>query len=130
MPTNVRSWVDLDLDFIAHPVTKDVVKKFDEDAIKRSVRNLLLLNFYEKPFHPEVGSGITGLLFEPLSLITASVIRNAITETIINFEPRVNIDELTVTPEEDKNGFNVQLRFFIVNFTSPIELEIFLEKAR
>lgn len=130
MTINARTWIDLDLDFKPHPVTGDVVKKFNDDAIKRAVKNLLTIDFYEKPFHPEIGSGLRSLLFEPLTLMTASVIRNAIQETLLNFEPRVNIETLNVVPVEERNGFDVELRFFVVNLTTPITLEIFLEKIR
>jgi len=91
LSTNVRSWSDLNLDFIAHPVSKDIVLKTDVEAIKRSVRNLIMTNRYERPFHPEIGSGVRGVLFELISPTTAVILQSEIRQVITNFEPRVDL---------------------------------------
>ena len=130
MTRSVRTYSDLDLDFIVHPVTKDISKKFNDDAIRRSVRNLLLMVPYDKKFHPEIASSVTNLLFEPLTGLTATLVKNAIVNTLENFEPRVTISSIIVSPELDKNGFNVSLVVRIVNQIETVSINIFLEKLR
>ena len=103
-------YADLDLDFLMHPTTKDVSKKTGEDAIKRSVRNLVLTNFCERPFRSFIGSNVRGLLFENATPMTAVFLQDAIREVINNFEPRVLLSEVTVNFDYDNNGFNVMLR--------------------
>ena len=85
LSTNTRTWSDLDLDFTMHPVTKDVSIKRNVEAIKRSVRNLIMTNPFERPFHPEIGSGITGLLFDLVSPTTAAVLQSEIRQVLNNF---------------------------------------------
>lgn len=129
--TNIaREYKDLDLNFTIHPVKKDINKFTGEMAIINSVKNLVLTNFYEKPFHPEIGSNVRRLLFENLDIITANAIESEIRQTIRNYEPRVSIDVLNVTADFDNNGFNVSMRFFIVNRTEPITITFFLERVR
>lgn len=123
-------YTDLDLDFIAHPTTSDVVKKTGDEAIKRSVRNLVLTNFYERPFQSFIGSNVRELLFENVTLFTASLIKDAITSTINNFERRVSLQDVIVTPDPDNNGFNVQLQYVILNRQLPIITSMFLERVR
>ena len=82
LSTANRVWTDLDLDFTKHPITDDISKKRGVEAIKRSVRNLLLTNKYERPFNPDLGSGIMGLLFELVSPTTANVLELAIKEVL------------------------------------------------
>lgn len=129
--TNIaREYKDLDLNFTIHPVKKDINKFTGEMAIINSVKNLVLTNFYEKPFHPEIGSNVRRLLFENLDIITANAIESEIRQTIRNYEPRVSIDVLNVTADFDNNGFNVSMRFFVVNRTEPITITFFLERVR
>lgn len=126
---------DLDLDFIPHPATGDVVKKFGEDAIKRSVRNLVLTNFYERPFRPYIGSNAQKLLFDNINPLTATFLKNSIIETIVNFEPRVRLLEddnrgVIVTVDPDNNGYNVQISYIIINRLEPAVINLFLERIR
>lgn len=121
---------DLDLDFIAHPTTGDIVRKTGDDAIKRSVRNLILTNFYDRPFRPYIGSNTQKLLFELISPITANLLKDAIFEVINNYEPRVRISELVVDPDEDNNGYNVSIRYEILNRGEPALISLFLERIR
>lgn len=121
---------DLDLDFIAHPTTKDVVVKTGADAIKRSVRNLILSNFYEKPFRPGIGSNAAKLLFDNISPLVANFLENAITEVIQNYEPRVQILKVTIEPDYDNNGYTARLDFIILNRNEPLTTTIFLERVR
>jgi len=127
---------DLDLDFIMHPTTKDVVKKTGVDAIKRSVRNLILTNFYDRPFRSYIGSNAQKLLFDNINMFTATFLRDAIEDTITSFEPRVLLDvstadkgiEISVNP--DNNGYNVKITFIIVNTGTPATINLFLERLR
>lgn len=121
---------DLDLDFIAHPTTGDVVKKVGVDAIKRSVRNLILTNFYDKPFRPYIGSNAQKLLFELATPITANLLKDAILEVIKNYEPRIRVIQLDVQFNYDNNGYNVSLQFEIINRSEPAIISIFLERIR
>lgn len=126
---------DLDLDFIPHPTTKDVVKKVGVDAIKRSIRNLILTNFYDRPFRHNIGSNAQKLLFENMNPLTETFLRNAIYETIVNFEPRVSLmnnenQGIDVSVDYDNNGYNVRLTFMIINRAEPVSINIFLERLR
>jgi phage baseplate assembly protein W len=130
LSTNTRKWADLDLDFTAHPVTKDIVLKKDVEAVKRSVRNLILTNPHERPFHPEIGSGITGILFELVSPTTAVVLQSEIRQVITNFEPRVRLIDISVLGDIDKNGYYVTIKFQVINIPNPVTIELFLERLR
>lgn len=126
----LKTWSDFDLDFSAHPNTGELSMKKDADAIVRSVRHLLLTNYYERPFHPEIGSNITRQLFEPMNLQTSLNIKESIVETIKNFEPRVQINEIKVEEREEENGYLIFLRFFIVNEEVERVSQFFLERTR
>ena len=130
LSTNTRKWADLDLDFVAHPVTKDIVLKRDVEAVKRSVRNLILTNPHERPFHPEIGSGITGILFELVSPTTAVVLQSEIRQVITNFEPRVRLIDISVLGDIDKNGYYATIKFQVINIPNPVTIELFLERLR
>lgn len=130
MARNTRIFSDLDLNFIAHPVSGDVSKKYDELAIKQSVKNLILTNHYERPFHPEIGSQISGLLFENWSPMLQSVLRQSIVNTITNFEPRVRLLDVSVDPNEDNNLVYVIITFTIVNTDTPLTVDITLNRTR
>lgn len=125
-----RTFRDLDLNFTKNPATKDVATRVGDQAIIRSVRNLIYLAHYEKPFHPEIGSSIRQMLFEPISGLTAQNIKKAITDVIRNFEPRVNIRDVEVQARPDTNNFEVSISFYIVNSTTPITVNLFLERVR
>lgn len=126
----VRKYSDLDLNFTAHPIKKDVNKSVDAMAVINSIKNLILTNHYERPFQPNVGSNVQKLLFDNMDIITASAIRREIAQTLINFEPRVRVESITVSPDFDRNAFTVSMEFYIVNQTSPVSIQFFLERAR
>ena len=130
MARNTRTFSDLDLNFTAHPVTKDIVRKYDEEAIKAAVKNLVLTQNYERPFHSEIGSQIRGLLFEPATPMLNVMLKRAITDTIINFEPRVRLDEVSVTVSPDNNEVYVSIYFTIVNTTRPVQVDLILTRTR
>lgn len=123
-------YIDLDLNFNVHPIKKDINKHKDVKAVINSVKNLVLTNHYERLFHPEIGSNIRKMLFEPMDNITAIVIEREIREVIENFEPRVTIQTLDVVPYYDYDSFHVTLSFFIINRTEPITIKFLLERIR
>jgi phage baseplate assembly protein W len=126
----VREFKDLDLNFTIHPVKKDINRNLGAMAVINSVKNLVLTNHYEKPFRPEIGSNVRRLLFENLDVVTATTIRNEIQRMIENYEPRVSIINLKVNADFDNNGFKVFMEFYIVNQTSPVTINFFLERIR
>lgn len=125
-----KIYSDIDMTFNAMPVTGDIALSYDASAIIRSVRGLLLTNFYERPFQPDLGSNLDSLLFEPISNLTASQLQQEITNTITNHEPRVTINQVVVTPYEAQNAFNVTLVFFISNNTTATEISMLLQRSR
>ena len=128
---NVRQYRDLDLFFAKTQGSKDVRKVTDIAAVKRSVRNLVLLNHYEKPFHPEIGSGIRDMLFENMSNMTAFILARKIEDVIENFEPRVRLIGVRADPNLDRNEYEVTIEFFVVNTpTELVDLTVFLEVLR
>ena len=126
----VREFKDLDLNFNIHPVKKDINRNIGPMAVINSVKHLGLTNHYEKPFRPEIGSNVRRLLFENLDVVTATTIRNEIQRMIENYEPRVSIINLKVNADFDNNGFKVYMEFYIVNQTSPVTINFFLERIR
>lgn len=125
-----KRYVDLDLDFLPHPVTKDVVLKYDEEAVKRSIRNLVLTNLFEKPFHPEISSNATNLLFENFNPVIAIRLRNDIERIIRDYEPRVNLRSVNVTPSPDRNLLEIGILFQVSGFNSTTGINIPLERLR
>ncbi len=125
-----NDYSDLDLDFLPHPTTKDVVKKTGIESIKRSIRNLIMTNFYDRPFQSYIGSNALKLLFDNATPITANFLNNAIRETITNFEPRVRIEDLRVSFDLDNNGYNVTLYIVVLNRNEPAVINLFLERIR
>lgn len=125
-----RLYKDIDLDFGAHPITGDVVRKVGDAAIIQSIKNLLSTSKYEKLFQPRIYSNLRDHLFEPIDNITSSAIENEIRSTINNFEPRAEVIEVNATPDYDNNGYSVSITFFIVNQSDPITIELFLERIR
>ena len=103
----------------------------DIQAVKRSIRNLILTDHYEKPFHPEIGSGIRGMLFELMSPITANVLATLIEDVIENFEPRAQLVGVRVYPDLDRNSYEATIEFYVINTpTELVDLTVFLERLR
>jgi len=126
----VRTYRDLDLDFTRHPVTNDVVKIEDVNAVKRSVRNLVNTQFYERPFHPELGCGVRDLLFENFTPMTGISIRRKIEEVLTNYEPRANITSIGVNESADRNGISVEVNFYVLNLPNPVSVTTTLKRIR
>ena len=125
-----RQYKDLDLDFGLNSVTKDVNKLTDAEAVKRSVRNLINTNHYERFFRPELGSGLRGLLFEPMTEITTQFIKQKIIELLNFYEPRIRLTSVIVNNQMDENAYSVRISFNIIGTQTPVEVETFLERLR
>jgi len=130
MARNSRTFSDLDLNFIANPVTGDISKKFDDNAIKQSIKNLVMTNHYEKPFHPEIGSQVQSLLFEPFSPLLQAMLERAIVNTISNFEPRVQLLGVTVKLNPNNHTVYVNIVFRIINTERPLTVDLTLQRTR
>ena len=125
-----RIYSDLDLDFTRNPVTSDIVKLNDVDSVKRSVKNLIQTNHYERPFHPEIGSDIRGLLFENMTPLTALNLERKVIEVLTNFEPRAKIVNVIAQPQEDANRYHIQISFYVIGISTPIVVETYLQRLR
>ena len=130
MPSNTRQFTDLDLNFTPHPVTGDVGFKVDENAIKQAVKNLVLTQNFERPFHSEIGSSLRSLLFEPATPMTKEILRKTISDTITNFEPRVELIDVDINYTLDDTAVNVRVRFKVINTFTPIDVNLTLERTR
>lgn len=130
MAAPIRQFSDLNLNMLIHPVTGDVDILKNVDAVKRSIRNLILTNNYERHFQPDIGSGIAHLLFEPIGPLTRERIRNAIESTIKTYEPRAEVLKIDVKVDTDGNGYNASITFGMVNLIEPVTISLFLERVR
>ena len=110
---SINNYKDLDLNFTRNPVTNDVTRIEDIDAVKRSVKNLVQTNFYERPFHPELGCGIRELLFENYTPIIGIFLKRKIAEVINRYEPRVSLVNVTLDDDPDRNRLKVSLYFYV-----------------
>lgn len=125
-----RTYKDLNLSFIANPATKDIAKLKDVEAVKRSVRNLIELNHFEKPFHPEIGSDIRNLLFENMTPLTEIAITRAVEDLLTTFEPRVRLINVSSNAQIDNNAYQVSISFYVVGSPEPVTIETMLERTR
>lgn len=125
-----RTFSDLDLNFLIHPIKKDINKKLDANAVITSIKNLVLTNHYERPFQPAIGSNLRKMLFENIDPITANLIEREIAEVITNFEPRARLLGVVAEPNIDENAFNVRVSFTLLNSTSPITVRLLLQRTR
>ena len=128
---SVRQYADLDLFFGKKSSDRDVSEVTDIQAVKRSIRNLVLLNTYEKPFHPEISSGVRDMLFELMTPVSAAILARKIQDVIENFEPRARLVGVRSIPDYDRNSYSVSIEFYVVNTpTELVDLTIFLERLR
>ena len=127
---NSRQFSDIDLNFTRNQVTSDVVSVEDVVAVKRSVKNLIQTGFYERPFQPELGCGIRELLFEPFTPMTKVFLERKIEEVIVNYEPRVNLQNVAVDDDQDKNRLVVDIYFYVVGVPGPQVVQTFLQRVR
>ena len=127
-----KKYSDIDLDLTPHPITGDVAYKFDTEAVKRSIRNLVFTGKFDKPFHPEISCGVRDLLFELSTPVTAALISKSIEDCINTYEPRVNLYEVGVV-STDEHTYQVTILYSIINNPDPVdtqELEFSLERIR
>ena len=127
---SARIYKDLNLDFQQNAATKDIQKITDVESVKRSVRNLINTNHYEKPFRPEVGSNLRAMLFELISPQMNHAISKEIDLMIANYEPRCRLVEVSSNPQIDRNAYAVTISFYVVNHPEPVVVESFLERLR
>ena len=128
---NVRQYSDLDLFFGKRNSDSDVNRITDIQAVKRSVRNLVLLNHFEKPFHPEIGSGVRDMLFELITPVTAQILTRKIEDVITNFEPRARLVSVRALPNLDRNAYEVYIEFYVINTpTELVDVSVLLERLR
>lgn len=125
-----RLFTDLDLNFLAHPTTKDVTTLVNEQAVKASLRNLILTSNYERPFHPEIGSPIRSLLFNNATPLTSILIERAIYQTVQNFEPRVSLINVIAKLSPDNNAVYVTIEFRILNIAIVQSINVILNRTR
>ena len=127
---SAKIYKDLNLDFQQNTATKDIQKITDVESVKRSVRNLINLNHYEKPFHPEIGSNLRGMLFENITPQMSHAISKEIDLLIRNYEPRCRLVQVSTMPDLDRNAYSVTISFYVVNIPEPVVVESFLERLR
>ena len=128
---NARQYTDLDLFFTKRASDNDVGVITDIQAVKRSIRNLVQLDHYDKPFHPEIGSGVRQMLFELMTPITSVILARKIEDVINNFEPRAVLQAVTAIPDFDRNSYEVKIEFYVVNTpTELVDMSVLLERLR
>ena len=125
-----RIYSDFDLSFAANPVTGDVAKKYDVNAVKQSLKTLVLTRFYERPFQPRLGSPIYALLFENIDVITANRLQLELEILINKYEPRVRAQDIEVVPEYDTNAFSVSITFYVYGIEGPFNFSTILRRSR
>jgi phage baseplate assembly protein W len=128
--SRIKDYTDIDLDFIAHPITGDVTKKTGPDAVARSIRNLVLTNYYDRPFRSMIGSNAVKMLFENIGPLTAINLEQAISDVVTNFEPRAKLIGVKVKADPDNNGYSAKIAFYVQNRPEPFQTTLFLERVR
>ena len=125
-----RQFVDLDLNFKRNPITNDVVSKKGQNAIKQSIKNLVLTRIGEKLFNPIVGSYVYNLLFDNILRETTIALQTSIEDVINTYEPRAIVNQVIVDPDPNNNGYLITLIISFVNSPEPTAVEFFLERLR
>tara|TARA_B100001093_G_scaffold128481_1_gene120946 strand:- start:459 stop:911 length:453 start_codon:yes stop_codon:yes gene_type:complete len=128
--SRVKPWTDLNLNLTLHPIRKDIVPLKDDEAIKYAVKNLLLTNFFERPFNHGVGANLRALLFEPADEITKSALKENIERCLTEHERRVELIFINIVDERDTNSYRILVKFRIKEFDSQSEVEIVLRRLR
>lgn len=117
-------------DLNPHPVSGDIVRFVNENAVIRSIKNLLQTNTGERLYQPKIGSDLTKLLFEPMNSATAETISTAVSSTIANYEPRARVIDIKVTPLYEDNAYNVSIVFMVINKQDPVSFNVTLTRVR
>jgi phage baseplate assembly protein W len=130
MTTLQKIYSDIDFTFLPKPVVKDIALSYDTQAIIRSIRNLLLTNYYERPFNPDLGSSLNATLFENISDVSSAILENTISTTIKNYEPRAILKDINVNPLPDQNAYSVTISFYTENNATATSITLLLERDR
>lgn len=130
MATKQAIFSDLDLNFTRHPITDDVSRKTDTAAVNQSLRNLILTANYERPFNSNIGSPIRALMFEPYSPMLRVLLKTVVEQTVENFEPRISLQDVIISPNEDNNSVSISIYYYILNSTSLQSFQMTLERTR
>ena len=125
-----KIYSDIDLRFNAQPGNKDVAISYNEQAVIRSIKNLLLTGPYERLFQPELSSQVDNILFEPITSLTGNLLKQEILRILTNWEPRVKISSLDVVAIPEQNGYTVSMIFYINNLTEPTAINMVLKRTR
>ena len=125
-----KPWRDLDLSLKIHPIRKDIIPLKDDAAIKNAVRNLLVSNFYERPFQDDLGANLRGLLFEPAGIITTIQLRDSIRRVLNKYEPRIAVTSIDITDLSQNNSYKIKVKFKIKEYASAEAVEIILRRLR
>ena len=125
-----KGWADLNLKLTLHPIRKDIIPLKDDEAIKNSVKNLILTNFFERPFQPQVGANLRGLLFEPADAITKYELSDGIKQVLEDFEPRIRVSRVGIEDQSDRNAYRITVYFQIIEMDLNTEVEIVLQRLR
>lgn len=130
MAKQFREYKDLDLDFTPHPISGDIVPITGPDAVKRSIRNILLTNLFERPFEPGFGSNVAHLLFEPVDPLTKYALKTQIESAIQRLEPRAEVINVVIEFNLDENRYEVDVEFSVENIPLEYAVSVFLERVR
>jgi phage baseplate assembly protein W len=125
-----KIYSDIPINLTVHPKSKDLSMVSNEEAVKRSIKNLILTDRYERPFQPDLGGNVKAMLFENFDRLTSSHVRNQLEATIHNHEPRAKVLDIKVTPSFDENGINITLTFVVTGSSRPVTLNALLERRR
>jgi len=125
-----KPWTDLDLSLKIHPIRKDIIPLKDDNAIKNAVKNLLATNFYDRPFAPDKGANLKGLLFEPAGILTEIQLRDNIKKVLRKYEPRIQVQGVDINDLSDENAYNILVRFRIKEYDTEESVEIVLRRLR
>tara|TARA_A200000159_G_C7313151_1_gene335543 strand:+ start:392 stop:832 length:441 start_codon:yes stop_codon:yes gene_type:complete len=125
-----KGWADLNLKLTRHPIRNDIMPLKDDAAIKNAVKNLILTNFFERPFQPLVGANLRGLLFEPADAITKYELSDGIKQVLIDYEPRIRVNRVGIEDQSDRNAYRITVHFQIIEMDLNTEVEIVLQRLR
>jgi len=126
----VSIYSDFRKDLARSPLSEDIIILKDEDAVKESIKNLLLTDPRERPMQPFLGAGLRQLLFENITPSTIKIIEDKVKTTIELYEPRAELIDVQVTSSIDDNTVKILVKFYIINVSQPITLDLILERIR
>jgi len=126
----VRRYTDINLMFTPHPYSKDILTRKNIDAVKTSIQNLILTKNYERPFHPEIGSQVSNLMFELFIPSTIAALKKSIEDTIKKFEPRASLLDINIVDNSEQNAIDIEVTFSLNNVTSPITVLTTINRVR